>query len=483
MKTIFKLITAALAATAFLASCTRELVVENANPESPAEGLRTISVSFDTPTRTYLDSLKPHFCAGDSVLLSTGSELDTCEVVTREGRAFIVTELEGTLYAVYPYKAAEMDSDNPNAITGINIPKVQTGRFADANICTAQIHSGENRARFENQVSILRFYADRSIDVDSIKIISQFPITGEFPTVTLDKKSLGDGPTEEELTDTILVAPVENKETVAYSGEDPRIWYVAVKGVKQEAGPIEYSTKSAELMLSVLFKSYTQSQGDVTKETFIPNEGFVVNKIYNAFIPYYVEVQVGGTEEEPVKQKWAYCNVGAFLPEEPGFYFTWGSDKGYNPKRGLREFTYEAYEAYYKNSEIASKTENFPDFDPARGWSSKWRTPSPEELEALFESSSVQFSSDTKGIRVTQGLLFPYTGIFDEYGWGNETEGYYWSDYCVDEKKAKAEVLTESGYSIQEVDRYKGCTIRPIYDEDAGSSTVSISPYVGGGTL
>ena len=116
----------------------------------------------------------------------------------------------------------------------------------------------------------------------------------------LDKKSLGDAPIEEELTDTILVAPVENKETVVYPGEDPRIWYVAVKGVKQEAGPIEFLTKSADPRPSVLFKSYTQSQGDVTKETLFPSEGFVVNKIYNAFIPYYVEVQVGGTEEEPV---------------------------------------------------------------------------------------------------------------------------------------------------------------------------------------
>lgn len=481
MKTIFKLITAALAATAFLASCTKELVVENANPESPAEGLRTISVSFDTPTRTYLDSLKPHFCAGDSVLLSTGSELDTCEVVTREGRAFITTELEGTLYAVYPYKAAEMDSDNPDVIVGVNIPKVQTGRFADANICTALIQSGEDRARFENQVSILRFYADRSIEVDSIKIISPIKITGEFSTISLDKKSLGDAPIEEELTDTILVAPVENEETVVYPGEDPRIWYVAVKGVKQEAGPIEFLTKSADPMLSVLFKSYTQSQGDVTKETFIPSEGFVVNKIYNAFIPYYVEVQVGDTEEEPVTQKWAYCNVGAFLPEEPGFYFTWGNNNGYDPKGALeREFTDEAY---YKFSEFASKNENFPEFDPARGWGSKWRTPSPEELEALFGSSSVHVSYNPKGISVENDLLFPYTGIFDENGWGNKTKGYYWSNYCVDEKKAKAEVLTESGHSIQEVDRYKGCTIRPIYDEDAGSSTVSINPYTSGGTL
>lgn len=481
MKTIFKLITAALAATAFLASCTRELVVENANPESPAEGLRTISVSFDTPTRTYLDILKPHFCAGDSVLLSTGSELDTCEVVTREGRAFIITELEGNLTAVYPYKAAVMGSDNPNAITGINIPKVQTGRFADANICTAQIHSFEDRAHFHNEVSIFRFYADPSIGVDSIKVISPFPITGDVLTEPGVQKSLGDAPIEEELTDSILVAPVENEETVAYHGEDSRIWYVAVKGVEQEPlSPGKFSTKAYIPGLSVSFKSYTQSQGDVTKVSRYPLDGFVVNRIYNVIIPYYVEVRVGGTEEEPVTQKWAYCNVGAFLPEEPGFYFTWGSEEGYNPKSILeRPFT----DGEYADSGHAAKNENFPDYDPARWWGSKWRTPSPEELEALFGSSSVHVSYNPKGISVENDLLFPYTGIFDENGWGNKTKGYYWSNSCVDDKKAKAEVLTESGQSIQAVERYKGCTIRPIYDEDAGSSTVSISPYVGGGTL
>ena len=51
-------------------------------------------------------------------------------------------------------------------------------------------------------------------------------------------------------------------------------------------------------------------------------------KMADVFLPYYIKINVG-TEQKPEYQYWGYCNVGAFLPEEPGLYFSWGNVDGH----------------------------------------------------------------------------------------------------------------------------------------------------------
>ena len=76
---------ATLAATAAIAACTKEVTPDKANTDSAsqsAEGSRVIAVSFAPQTKTYLDKdgLQPKFNDGDSVLISNGKAIDTCEV-------------------------------------------------------------------------------------------------------------------------------------------------------------------------------------------------------------------------------------------------------------------------------------------------------------------------------------------------------------------------------------------------------------------
>ena len=109
MKASFKFILAALAATAALAACTKVDVVEQSatDPASPAaEGTRVIAVSFAPQTKTILDGLQPKFVDNDSILISNGDAIDTCEVKVESEVATISTKLTGPLTAVYPYTAA-----------------------------------------------------------------------------------------------------------------------------------------------------------------------------------------------------------------------------------------------------------------------------------------------------------------------------------------------------------------------------------------
>ena len=159
MKASFRLIFAALVATAALVACTKEITPNFENDKVNSEGSRVIAVSFAPQTKTYLDKdgFQPKFNDEDSILISNGEALDTCAVDVNGDKATISTDLTGPLTAVYPYKAAKMNESNLNQIDTVLVSTEQSGKFADANICMAKMTSENDESlSFENKTALFK---------------------------------------------------------------------------------------------------------------------------------------------------------------------------------------------------------------------------------------------------------------------------------------------------------------------------------------
>ena len=431
MKISFRLIIAALAATVALAACTKEITPGkvDTDPKAPAaEGSRVIAVSFAPQTKTSLanDGLQPRFNDGDSILISNGEALDTCEVKIIGKKATISTDLTGPLTAAYPAKLAKIKDGE---FDGFDIPAMQSGKFSDANLCYAEMEGkDESSLHFENCCPVLKFYVDESIGVKSIQIASDLHIAGNSMKITVE------APEGKTLYD---VMPSE--------GQDKRICYVALSSKDVHSNQLKFETETA-------------TQGTVTRT---PTNNVLLKEghMYNAFIPYYIEVN---------GQKWAYCNIGAFLPEEPGYYFSWGNTQGYvydgqnwvSAPGGQTVlgggFTEENYAGTTGSSISGSSLKVDVTEDAAcAAWGGKWRIPTSQEYQNLFNACVGVDGYDTttkpttgtpsaKGVYwcdsydgvagclfcdVTSKLFFPAAGEGEDTSLlGLGSGGIYWSN-------------------------------------------------------
>lgn len=167
MKSVYKIFAVILAAGLTAMSCDKKPINEDipvVNPEGGDNGseqdagTRIITLSFDTKaTRTDLGpDYKPKFSNGDMIAISSiSSPTDTqhCKVTVNSttGIATTVTKFDGECKAVYPAKYAIIIDGELTFI----VPSEQTGKFEDANICTADIPEGKNPvAEFKNQTAI-----------------------------------------------------------------------------------------------------------------------------------------------------------------------------------------------------------------------------------------------------------------------------------------------------------------------------------------
>lgn len=148
MKKPYRIFVTVLAVALAQISCSKETPSgEELHDLRPAEP-RVITVAFGSAVKSRLeDDYTPKFCNGDKILVSNGTTAQELTVsVDDGGKASITTTLVGTLKAVYPSNAAQL-SDND--ITGVKVPAVQDGTFANANIAMAGDIT--TNATFKNQ--------------------------------------------------------------------------------------------------------------------------------------------------------------------------------------------------------------------------------------------------------------------------------------------------------------------------------------------
>ena len=461
-----QLVITSLVATLALVGCTKEITppsFENDKVAPATEGTRVIAVSFaaQSQTKTTLekDGLTPNFVKGDKILVANGQdEPDTCIVSVNGGKATISTNLTGPLNAVYPAKAAKMNDSNPKQIDTVLVSAVQSGKFADANICMAKDIT--NEAVFENKTAVLRFYVDESIGVTSVKVTSQSeeitPNKGMEITVQTDGCTL-----------------------FGLKGNiDQRICYVAIP-----------SGQYTKLTLSSTANTQTPEPRELDNVTLN------IGTMYNAFIPYYI--QVGD-------QKWAYCNIGAFLPEEPGLYFAWGDTKGYKWDAQNNQFEnghwFDWKNCPFNNNmtycvpiasvlaEICTNIEGMhyvlnPGYDAAyQKWGEKWRMPTSGDAKELFESTNTTGDDITGNVLTIHGssLKIPVSGSSnsdnptgdDGTVLTDKENGYLWTSSMVynssvdyyNPNYAMAVSFVTYNVSTTGKERKFGLPIRPIYD-------------------
>ena len=480
MKRSVRIMAAGLAASLALVSCAKQDVIDNGSA-NPAGGARTIAVSFaNASVKSELNGFQPKFVAGDKIKVSNGTDapVDCTVSIDGSGNATITTELTGTLTMVYPAAAAKM---NGNAIEGILVSTVQDGTFASANICKAEIAAGAVSATFENQTAVLRFYVDASIGVKSLKIEGTSNIATDGTIITVDPE--GDV-TLDSVTD----------------GPDKRLCYVSVlSGVNAN---------------TLTLTSETTTQGTVTRPKPMADVELAAGTMYNAFIPYYIKIKVDSPE---TYQKWAYCNVGAFLPEEYGDYFMWGAvEKAYSSvdvTKSEDAFTFGTKPASYEGKNTtwdASKgfnwenaiytdgvysTSNKKVFTKYTGskntyaksgtadgktvldleddaanvnWGGSWRMPTMAELGALIAITNKAWDDDKKGYTfgVSPAQIFlPAAGIGEGTGIDSAGEyGYYRSSSLSTGSPYGAYALDFYDCLVDsfDYDRYNGLSVRPF---------------------
>lgn len=467
MKAIYRIITAATVASLALVSCSKEL-----NPPDSAEtgGLgeeRVITLTFDDATKSQISGYHPTFKAGDKILLSNGTAKQECTVsVDTYGTATVTTTLTGTLKAVYPAGAAALSG---NAITGVQVSSTQHGTFAEANIAMAEDIQPNGMARFKLKTAVLRFYVDSSIGVKSITITSGgADIATGFKTISVTPAS-----------------PSTYLHQMTTGHPDSRLCYVAVlPGVAAS---------------DLTFTSDTESQGIVTRQS--PGTGtLAVKGMYDAFIPYYIKIHIGPGVNDC--QKWGYCNIGAFLPEEAGRYFAWGDVEG-------QTWNGSAWSGggFSTAPDVGSPVPaELPlQYDAAyQNWGGAWRMPTggtvanadfttlanacesggyssgefqPTVIAAEPASQGVYYYNVTggEGVYFVDGsgnkLFFPAAGYGKDTTVRWSTNGYYWSStwgitWGIAESADWAYYFFFASDVVKPQDnhlRYIGRTVRPIY--------------------
>lgn len=444
MKTTFRLIILAFAASITALSCTKENPVENGteNSSPQATGTRVITASFGASTKTTLDGFTPKFVDGDEIYVANEYE-DTPEVCTisidGSGKATFTTSLLGDLYAVYPASLAVPPASG-EIVPSFQIPAVQTGKFSDANIAMAEITEGDNdAAKFYNVTSILKFYVDASIGVKSITV------TNSAANIAYDSKTVTVDPTGDATIDTVTDDP--NK----------RICYISIGN---DEG---YDINTKDLK----FTSVTTTQGTVTR-TLTANKTLEISNIYKAFIPYYIDLGDAG--------RWSYCNIGAFLPEETGRYFAWGDVTG----QTWNGSTW-SNGGFYSAPSISDDTLPSDKDAASANWGADWRMPvggDSGEFKTLKSNTTYSWTTDYNGTGVSgyvftgtgsysgNSLFFPASGSgFDSAHVNEGSRGLYWSNTVFNTDKAYGLYFDSSSVTANfaSSSRSYGLSVRPVY--------------------
>lgn len=192
--------------------------------------------------------------------------------------------------------------------------------------------------------------------------------------------------------------------------------------------------------------------------------------------------------------KWATCNVGAYSPEDHGYYFAWGDPdvkdsytwetykhmtEGYNSFSGINKYQIkDGYTSavWYSKGVFAGdkKTRLMSEDDPASVlWGEGWRTPTAYEIDQLLSRCTwARVSLEGVNGYVVEGngnfIFLPMAGcISGKIPTGRGNYGYYWSSTLTKSETSMANslYLTNSGKSQGFDERFYGLSVRPVCEK------------------
>ena len=437
MKASFKFFLAALAATAALVGCVQEITprFENDKVAPAAEGSRIIAVSFAPQTKTELDGFQPKFVDNDSILISNGVAIDTCEVKVESEVATISTNLTGPLTAVYPYKAAKMNDNNHNLIDTVLVSTVQDGTFASANICMARMtDENEESLSFENKTAVFCIKPPTNspeyveVSAEGFDIANDYPEGSTYTTCN-----------------TIHVAPI-NTDSVYVSILVPDGLKVSnlkfYDGTNEKA--ITTGAQAGEEIAAGTLYTVTNANWEST-EADIPDGAlkgvFSVSADKQVYfsqgnLRYVVNTQEWGFYE----QQYGHCNTSTYngRHSDTVSLFTWGYDAEKSIVPNGNEFD--------NVSRISDNFEQAEDWGCTIGDCNTWRTLTTSEWSYLFYSRSHTNDLYKYGVTVCGSencvVLLP-----DNWAWDANTVGTGWqNDYpATSDDKVTWQTMEEAG--------------------------------------
>lgn len=199
--------------------------------------------------------------------------------------------------------------------------------------------------------------------------------------------------------------------------------------------------------------------------------------------PEHISLTEGESIDLGLSVKWARCNMGALVPEEPGDYYPWGaveSTDKYDPEHCpfYKSATYPQYQ--YPSYESISSTE----YDVAHTrLGGSWRLPSNAEIEELIEKCSCRwiYYKNTYGALFTgpngNRIFMPASGYKkgDDYMQPREAHnGFFWSgttrldgsypyQNCLKITDGVKQSL-ETKCKVSVIEAFCGASIRPVTD-------------------
>ena len=502
----FKIIFAALAATAALAGCAKETTLpsfENDKVNPVAEGTRVIAISFAPQTKTSYTTtetggIQPTFEGGESILLVSYPEDTNADPITetttvqfdkKTETATISTNLTGELTAYYPASLASFSAKRNEWY--IFVPSEQKdGTFANANICSTTIAENATSANFENMYAL-------------------FVITPPEGTKKLTIKSLRTIGEEGQRS-------VEDRPIICGTGDDsfkitvgdgtaviPSPCYVAMIGGNVNLSDLSFEATFDEEGTTGYIKGITTSAIAANAGTGIAvgSEEYDNANTVRDGTAYTIDgnnwhgyVEIGG-------RKWATMNIGAESPADDGYYLAWGATEvAYDSFDGTT-FVFKQNAPASYSSETWDSTKGFDvcnapscvtskynkdnmtlelcDDAAYVNWGGAWRMPTSSEFETsiCFNTDDVKIvyvdDESKRGYDVSCGsnqIFIPYT----KYGDALHLDNVYFGGIWLSSKGSQYgyfQMGSTGGYGMSSTPNNKfGRNIRAIVDEPVAIS-------------
>ena len=193
--------------------------------------------------------------------------------------------------------------------------------------------------------------------------------------------------------------------------------------------------------------------------------------------------------------KWATFNVGAFLPEQYGGYYSWGETNtkekyfGYNYKwHSMPGYSLSKYNTDPKNGNVDNRITLEPEDDIAHvRWGFNWRMPTDAEIDELINHCKWIWTSENgvDGYKINSlipgyeenSIFLPSAGYRSgPYLW-NTNYAYYWSSSLDTDDHSLISVIYFSPSEINKSSfgRSLGMPVRPVCPSEEWISHLSLS--------
>lgn len=163
---------------------------------------------------------------------------------------------------------------------------------------------------------------------------------------------------------------------------------------------------------------------------------------------------------------WAGYNVGAEMPQDYGYYYSWG-EVDHLVKKGSTGTT-----ANQRFAIPIADLSNYPEKDAATAnWGTKWHMPSLSDVKELFEKCSWEWMEykGVLGYRVTgpngNAIFLPSAGYDNgDYRAFQGTAGLYWTSTPFGGNAEGAYLIIFNDGQISTDTRHpnQGCSVRPV---------------------